>query len=259
MKQWIINALVGTALIVSGCSPSANELAGGVMAETLQNMAGAPSMMRNQHAQSSAQLKAKGKALVIGNRKIVMVMGCQHPRYPLIIYPGLSSVQSHLSPNMTEEDLKRGVVMDNHEICGLPGACYTSSTFNQSRQELAEFQECAREEQKKMTMPEEQPAQTGKIMAYVAKNKTVTVEGCTDPVIFYPDFSLVQPWLPSDKTEEELLQGVVVDNPEICKLPVPEECRLTLMGAQDPKASIAFGRCISNASLTVLRRKMTVR
>lgn len=99
----------------------------------------------------------------------------------------------------------------------------------------------------------EKHQQDGKIMAYLTKNKTVSIKGCTDPLIVYPDLSSVRSLLPPGKTEEEMSKGVVIDNPEICVLPVPEACHLTVMAAQDPTVGAEFRKCLVDG----LRKRMT--
>lgn len=206
MKQYLISALMGTAMIMSGCSPSADELARRATITSMMGMIGV-TMPGTQNTQVTGKVVAR----LWRHGKTVMILGCERPRYPVVFYPNLSSVQSHLPPNTTEEDLKQGVVVDGYKICGLPKACYISSSVL-SNQGLAELQKCFPREQ--------QP--DGKIRAYLIIDKAVAIDGCTDFPIIYPDLSAVRPHLPPNTTEEDLKQGVVVDNPALCVPPVPD-------------------------------------
>lgn len=61
MKRCLVNALLGTALIMSRCSPSVHERAGSVVTETMLNMSGAPSsMMRGQNTVKCAIMRSVG-------------------------------------------------------------------------------------------------------------------------------------------------------------------------------------------------------
>lgn len=104
MKQFIVDALV-TWLIV-----------GGIWGY---------SKLKEKLAERPHEVRVMAYFLM-REREAVGVMRCTDP---LIFYPDLFSVQSRFLPNKTEEDMIRGVVKDNPEIFGLPGACYVPSPF----------------------------------------------------------------------------------------------------------------------------------